>query len=198
MEELKMNESGFWFHLMQLNYKEGNLPEDTCGFRRKLIISALTAILLFPLTILRMLWRLFLIVIPFFKREWDWEPVTGLNGYWWAFIFVLLPTIAGGAYYDGILMEQSFWKVWLVGAGWIGGGGSIFLILIGIGALMADKINSWRNSYIDAKNLKRIEVGNPPEGKISVLYNSWKDKYCKRIKWVNEDNDNGTDYGDSF
>lgn len=182
METTKFKTKGFWYNLYRFNYKT-ELPEDTCTFKRGIIAAFITSVVLLPLALLRVAYR-FIMKIPYIKREWNWTPIHGLVGYVPPAALIIVPLLFGALYFGTEEVKQiSNWLVWLVGFG-------IMLLVIGIligGAFTVARLDEWRDDYQYRKRMKRRERGDNPENKTAFenLYESWKDKLCKKIDWEN-------------
>jgi len=115
MKELTFKLQGFWYKLLRLNYAQSeiqwnendDLPTDICTLRRKLIFSSFIAILLFPLTILRLIFNYIQ------SKNKNIIKLDGLIGYVIAFALVILPILVGVIFID--YENTNFLLIWIVG-----------------------------------------------------------------------------------
>ena len=183
METTTFKTKGFWYNLYRFNYKT-ELPEDTCTFKRGIIAAFITAMILLPLTFLRIAFR-YILTIPYIKRKWNWAPVNGLVGYVLPFALIVVPLAFGALYFGNVeLKTVSIWVVWFVGFGWM-------LITVGIlifGVFGVTQLDKWR---MENKYRKLKKRGYAPKDKTAFdhLYESWKDKLCKKIEWKAADDE---------
>jgi len=175
METTNFTKKGFWYFIYRLSYKQ-ELPADTCTYKRGIIIALLTAILLSPITLLRLVFRL-LLTIPYIKNETDWKPVYGLTGYVPGMLLINAPIIFGNLAVDGL----SFWLTWLLGAGIL-----ISIMVVFFGTFLGFTIIQERiDEYKLERNERKINTIETPSNHQN-LYESWKDKLCKKINWIDE------------
>lgn len=175
MESIEFTEKGFWYNIYKLNYGDVSMPLDTCTYRRGIIISFITALLLLPLTILRVLWRLMCSILYFNGREL-FITNDGWGGYLASLAFIIFPLIFGAGVFSEILKGSSLFIIWVYGTSLIVGAlGSLGFLLI-ICYFIKEIYDKWRDNKVLSYKVK-------PDSKFMVLYKSWKDKYCKRIIW---------------
>ena len=157
---------------------EWEAPKDTCRYRAMIIQTIVFALLLLPLTILRLLWRL---IVPYLKKinttAYDlFGPVDGIKGYLSSTFFILLPMLVGALFYPENQAPSFFtWDTlyyWSIGFVTL----AIFLTtVITIAILIVNVtyiIEDYRHSNITTKKTF-----------LSELIRSWKEKYCKKINW---------------
>ena len=119
------------------------------------------------------------------NEKLGWEPIYGLTGYLPPFALIVLPLLFGSVVLGK--EQTNLLLIWVVG----------FIILIMICVVFGVIIYGimifveWRKDVKMVKRQKIKEQGNNPDEKSSFdnLYDSWKEKLCKKIKWEGEDDD---------
>lgn len=175
MESLKIKSNNFWVNYYRFIFcmrDTSELPEDTCTFRRDLILGTLLTLPILPLVLV------LFIIFRIFK---DGQYSDG------RFIFPI------------ILNFFTFLAFLIVGASWerefvpllllkLNGLVLVFLtiaITIVSGLLYAlDAIEDWKR---ERRRKKFFIEGEEPKEKFAFfkeMYRSAKEKYCKRIEYV--------------
>lgn len=182
METTNFEKKGFWYFIYRMSYKN-ELPPDTCTYKRGIIIATLTMLLLWPLTLMRLVYSAF-IKIPYIQDKLDLERIHGLVGYLPPLLAIALPMVFGTVYFGDDSTQTATWLLYLVGVGL-----AIGVIATAIlGAYIVIVIDEYIKERKEIKRDKlRMQKNNPelqlPKTAFENLYESWKEKLCKKIEW---------------
>ncbi len=189
MENVTFKKEGFWFTLYTLLYGKKNLPEDTCTYRRGLIFSVLLAISILPVTIFRLIWRGIVYLVNKFW-DWNWEYTDGYPGYVAAGFMLIFPTAVGsGISSDApellgtLLNDLHLFYYWLIGMVFLAMTFLFFLISYSVVQGIVWLYKSIKYKYRDYMDIINYKEEEQPQSMVTVLYKSWKEKYCKKISW---------------
>lgn len=179
METLKLKETGILYNLYRLLYAKNILPDNTCSYRGRIIFSLLISLALFPLTLIRVIWRLILYVFPFAV------PLNGFLGYFTTFLISVTPMVVGMGILNDLkeqiypyLQDPNLFYGWLVGV-------AVILIMIICLGIIVGIFYIFKYAFLSIKSLFGDAIDNVPETSTTkVLYKSWKEKYCKKINWI--------------
>ena len=177
MEELVLRKRGFLYNIWKLTFggiafANSTPPKDTCSYRFQLIISSIVALLLLPLTIVRLVYNK---IVESLGKEDEWIYDMGIAGYIVLMAMVGLAvdihigiygeaTITLGTYIIALVAEIALLATLIL----------IVASLIRVQEYIADR------KYSIGYNKKPKE-----DGTIVKLYKGWKNKYCQRIHWKN-------------
>jgi hypothetical protein len=195
MQTISFKKRGFFYHLHKFLYKSD--PEDTCTYRKELIIVGITCLFTLHVAIIKGILNLF----PSIRNE------SNLHGIGFYAIFMaisLILTIMGVVVCEEIFPEYIYWsKLSLIDAYFASYlalfTGILVFILVLSSVAGAVGLIYFTCSYIDNHILNKIELPfietiadkyndilkREPETQIGVLYASLKEKWCKKIKWEN-------------
>lgn len=173
MKELELEESGFWYNIYTMTFSDLYLPESTCGYMAKLFIAFPIALILLPFSLIRFLTRYVVAKFDFISDGFT-DAFIGFQGYIVQISLFILPILFGVLFIGekGVTYGLSdLWYFWSIG----------FLSMI-IGVILFIVF-----LYILLSTIKFINsIGSYQEGELTgfrAVLHSWKNKYCKKIKW---------------
>lgn len=189
MQTIKFKKEGILYHFHKFLYKKD--PEDTCTYKRQLIITFIMCIVTLHTAILRTIISL----IPFTRKDVSFR---GIQTYFFLFALSILAILIGH-----ILIEQSiiiedfiYWSklstielylhsfiAFFMGAILV----SLFALL---GSFIIYIIMKIYERYFEYKSFSivgklRDVIDRDPETQVGVMYTSLKEKWCKKIDWKN-------------
>lgn len=173
MERLKLRMNGFWYSVWSLTWatmETRTPPKNTCGYRFELMVGAILALLLLPITIYRVILRW---IEESFDMEDELPTQPGVLGYLAPVLILTLFAITGLPFIgeDGVYK----WYYMIYG----------FLILALATAILSACI--WAitlvTDHFRDKKMDKRKRGEVSSGTIATLYDGWKNKYCTPIDW---------------
>jgi hypothetical protein len=155
MQTIKLSTKSFWFKYWNfISFTPSEYPQDTCSFKRSLIIKTLLALVFLPMFLIAQVIHKFWKNSPFDGNEW-YSLIFGIQ-----FLAWLLGTIIFKEVVSWYLLSALALLAVIVVLGF-----SIFLVV----SKVAD--------YFDNKPKREKPLF------IAELYLSWKDKLCSKIEY---------------
>jgi hypothetical protein len=170
MEKLKFKRKGIIYTLFKLTWARDNEPSDICEYRSKEIKAILINTLLLPAVITRIITRAFLSKNSDFRE--DGIAFTVLHTLFFLVFIVTSIVIADD-------MGEEWSAIYLLYS---------LLIMVSISIatiLMIILISYLHDAYYERKYRKKAQYKEP--GKLRLAYDSWKEKWCTPIEWINKE-----------
>jgi len=172
MEKLEFKKSGFWYEIWIMSF--GNdfnttPPRDICSYRLELIGASIVAILLFPITILRLVYH---VVYDKYLVHSDLPRRTGVVAYMLPSVLYMLGLMIGEALLNSDGTNFVWWHAF-VGIAFI----IAFLTAVAFIAYLV---------YVATESIREYSRKSKKAGTIGIMYDSWKNKYCAPIEWKNK------------
>ena len=167
MEVVELKEKGFWANMYMLVFTE--LPDNTCIYKRNLVLALLLNLVALPITLVRYALRVSI------KNEAHYFRVSGFGPTLVAII------IAAGSYTMGYFYidDTDPYTLILVLYGFL----TLMGAILSVGAF-AFGIGAMADYFADRKFKKSLEPAKP-DGTIKTLYKGFVEKYCNKIEWYN-------------
>ena len=166
MEKLKFERKGIIYSLLKLTWEKDNEPSDICEYRNKVIKAILINIFLLPGFIIRVIIRALL------PKNSEYKG----NGVGFTILHTLFFIVFVGvsfAFADS--METEWSAIYLLYS---------FFFMVGSATVIVLTILLGEYTFEVYSKIKYRDDKEP--SKIRLAYNSWREKWCTPIEWINK------------